>query len=126
MTSLDLLHITHSPIPMPPADTAPTPAPDAPVENLLGHCAAVVAELKDRKPNPFDLLLRDIHHAQDEFMYKHGERPKTVFLGFAQTKAFEHIPPWQIVRDPKVATQPEQIGGLEVIRVLKDSFLQVA
>jgi hypothetical protein len=109
---------------MPPAD--PTPAPDVPVENLLDHCAAVVQELKDRKPNPFDLLLRGIHHAQDEFMYKHGERPKTVFLGREQYRAFEHIPPWQIVRDPKVATQPEQVMGLEVIRVLKDSFLQVA
>ena len=124
MTSLDLLHITHSPMPEPPADA--DPAPDAPVEKLLDHCAAVVAELKDSKPNPFDLLLRDIDHAKYEFMYKHGERPKTVFLGCEQCRAFEHIPPWQIVRDPKVATQPEQVEGLEVIRVLKDSFLQVA
>jgi hypothetical protein len=94
-------------------------------EQILKLVDITVAGLK-RDPNPFDVLLEDINIARNEFMCKHRDRPTRVFLGHNQCRAFEHMPPWQIVKDPAYANRSEQVMGLEVIRVLKDSFLQVA
>lgn len=73
----------------------------------------------------FDELLQNIEYVRHEFMRERGRCPKTVFLGFAEVEAFKTIPPWQLTsREPYGGS--EQVNGLEVVRVLKDSFLQVA
>lgn len=88
--------------------------------------ALATLKAERQRLTPFDLLLRDIYNATQQFMCEHGDRPKTVFLGFEQMKAFAHIPPWQIRQDAAMLGKPQMVEGLEVVQVLKDSFLQVA
>lgn len=77
------------------------------------------------KLTTFDELLQNIEYAKQEFMRERGRCPKNVFLGFAEVEAFKNIPPWQLPsREPYGGS--ERVMGLEVVRVLKDSFLQVA
>lgn len=81
-----------------------------------------------RRPTPFDLLLRGIYQSQCEFIHTNGKRPTTVFLGSSQMEAFTYAPPRSTTseQDARAMRSEQTVEGLEVVRVLKDSFLQVA
>ena len=95
-------------------------------DEVLKLLDITVAGIKERKRTSFDDLQERIQFAKYEFMLDGRRNPKTLFLGFAEMDTLKQIPPWQLVRDPKCVNLGEQVMGLEVIRVIKDTFLQVA
>ena len=101
------------------------------LDNLSGDEISTLLDivevgLKERKRPPFDDLLKKVHMSQLDFMRRScGRKPKIVFLGYAEMDAFKTIPPWQLTSREHY-TGSEQVMGLEVVRVIKDAFLQVA
>ena len=83
-------------------------------------------EVKERELTAFDELLQRVIHERDQFLWGVGQSPKRVFLGFTEMEAFKNTPLEMVAQGPSFPYLEDQVAGLEVVRVLKESFIQVA